>query len=164
MFSNFNTIFKCNINEGFTFGCSYGMNEGVHKISIISKVDGFRRSAFGITTNIDCYRKEGIWFSSSKYIDSGAYIFYLNATTIGHTCPDYAFKKNNLTQWNVFETVNRKSGDTISIIFDADQWILEYLLNDKKLGTATMVKPDRTYYFFVSASTSQRVEYHLTID
>ena len=41
--------------KDFTFGCSYGMNRGTHKISIQNKVSGFQLNGFGITTDIEYF-------------------------------------------------------------------------------------------------------------
>ena len=80
MFSNYNTTFIRNAGTpgSFTFGCSYGMNKGIHKISIENKGGGFH-AAFGVTTNIEYFKQNSVWFNRHKKAD----ICYLNGTTIG---------------------------------------------------------------------------------
>ena len=166
LFSNYNTVFKRNKAHkqkgSFTFGCSYGMNKGVHKISIENKVNGLRWPAFGITTNIQYFKEHSAWFNA----DGKADISFLNRKLIGQKfCSGKQLEtgKRSSTQFGVFDPNNCKAGDVISMVLNADEWTLTYELNDKQIGTTLNVIPNQTYYFFVSSNKrEENVEYHIS--
>ena len=166
MFSgyNINNIFtrnrgKDDSNGIFTFGCSHGMNHGIYKISIQNKIGGFGMlNTFGITTDIEYFRKNSSFFNDNMKADC----YFSNGTLTADLHDD----EGVTNQYELFTSWNTKAGDTLTMILDAreKQWTFTYLLNDKKLGKSLNVTP-QTYYFFVgSCHHAEDLEYHLTVD
>ena len=152
--------------KSFTFGCSYGWNEGVHKVSIQTKNTTYYLDGFGITTNIEQFRANKRWYGNSS---SKGYFYTMNASTLV-TMNDIVNERynNDPDGWRRDKRSPRKENDKISICFDANNWKVTCLINDKEIGTFRVMKYE-TYYFFVSSGGylnegDKRSEYHLIID
>ena len=160
-FSHYNTVFRRSKDDPnevpMTFGCSYGMNEGIYRMQIENKISGFGSDAFGITTNIDIFRKHSGWFD----VDGEADVYFLNGTLIAKlNDSDVACQM----QYGLFKANETEPGDVITILYDGKQYKLTYLLNDKQLGKSVDVI-HQTYYFFVSSCYGvKNVEYHVKVD
>ena len=153
-FSNYNTIFKRDKDDGdnMTFGCSYGINKGIYKVSLKNTISGFGSNAFGIITNILHFKTNSVWFNEAYNADE----YFLNGTLIAGA--------NAKTRYDVFKKTDTKAGDVLAMKFDANEWKLTFFLNDKQLGNTMNVKK-QTYYLFVGSCYGvESLEYHITID
>ena len=160
MFSDCNTTFKRNADtQGtFTFGCSYGMNKGTHKISIERKTGGFD-GAYGLTTDIEYFKEKSVWFNCHKKAD----ICYLNGTTIGQLIGSGKNFVAAKTQWGTYKRGDTKSGDVMMMCLNCNEWKFKYLINDEQIGKSLNVIPDQMYYFFVSSYyNGVNIEYHVS--
>ena len=164
MFSGHGTKFKReksdHVHGSFTFGCSNGWNKGVHKVSIQTKDTTYYDDAFGITSNIDHFKRNTYWYGSSG-CDKG-FFYTLNGDTLV-TMNEKEF--GNKTQTRVFNKIKRKPNDKISICLDANEWTVKWLFNDQQLGKPFNVVANETYHLFISSGAhSKTVKYHLIVD
>ena len=167
-FSENGTVFKRSPGDdehSFTFGCSYGWNKGIHKVSIQTKNSTYHGDAFGITTNIEYFRTCKEWYGNSGPAYSGNTQFYTLYSDNLNSLND----NNNETQYAILKYDSRTINDKISIVFNADEWTVAWFMNDEQIGKPFKVIPDKTYHLFVSSNQSinnhdGRAEYQLIVD
>lgn len=163
MFNDYGTIFTRTDKESdlksFTFGCSYGWSEGVHKISIESKDTTYFQDAFGITSNIKHFKTTEKWYGSANCTQG--YFYTLNGDSLV-TMNDPA--NEDEYQDEVFKEAERRPNDKLSICLDANRWRVTWYLNDEQLGKPFDIVANETYHLFVSSAHPRphgRTEYHL---
>ena len=60
------------MHKDVTFGCSYGWNDGINKVSIRNKYK-WQGHAIGITNNIQQFSEEAIWYG---FVDKDEGLYY----------------------------------------------------------------------------------------
>ena len=154
MFSDDGLVFKKQPSQrgigDVTFGCSYGWNKGIHKISIKNKYE-WNEQGIGITNRIQKFTEKAAWYGYFNS-DMGEYSYNLNGKNLVGTDIE--------SQNFVFESKN--AGGVVTIHFDGDNGTLTFLYDDKIIGKSVNIKRNETYYPFISYNADNGpAEFHL---
>ena len=128
--------------KSFTFGCSYGFNQGIHTISIQNKGSTYYKDAFGITSNIDHFRTVHAWYGHSGCRNINAYLYVLNGDSLVVTNDRV---NRNPPYRNLAKARDRDSNYKLPICINAEQWIVIFYLNGVQLGKPWNIVPNETY-------------------
>ena len=133
-----------------TFGCSYGWNKGIYKISIQNKYK-WEGQGIGITNNIQRFKEKPAWYGEFTSKDKQFLQYNLNSSIL--------VGSGISTQYSLFSSNN--GGDVITMQFDGDNGILTFLFNHKIIGKSIDVRKNEIYYPFISYNESYAAEFQL---